>query len=174
MRTIDGDEPLYSPEYHELRERFHDVDNDESSEEKQPDYRAFIDLDRERFDRQGRAAMFGGWLLHERRRSKIGPKKLADMTGVHVDFWHEMEKGLRLPDPQLCKRIAEALHIHEGAVLAEAGLIRDYAPDRELMHLLGFLLLKVEENQKSVFRTAVWARASEIADMLAKGEDPLL
>ncbi|MFQ5948047.1 MAG: helix-turn-helix domain-containing protein [Acidimicrobiia bacterium] len=113
----------------------------------------------------------GTFIRHERQRSAISLRKLAERAGISNPYLSQIERGLRKPSADILKSIAHALSIRTEVLYERAGLLEERAdePDVEAA-VAGDAVLTARQKQALIevhrlFRsTAPRANPSERTD----------
>ena len=70
---------------------------------------------------QQQVSELGGFIRHQRERSAISMRKLAERAGISNPYLSQIERGLRNPSADILKSIARALSISAETLYERAG-----------------------------------------------------
>ena len=74
----------------------------------------------------------GTFIRHQRERSALSLRKLAERAGISNPYLSQIERGLRRPSAEILKSLARALSISAETLYERAGLLDERAvPDLE-------------------------------------------
>jgi transcriptional regulator with XRE-family HTH domain len=65
----------------------------------------------------------GTFIRHQRERSAMSLRKLADKAGISNPYLSQIERGLRKPSAEILKSIARGLSIRAESLYERAGLL---------------------------------------------------
>jgi transcriptional regulator with XRE-family HTH domain len=65
----------------------------------------------------------GAFIRHQRERSAMSLRKLADKAGISNPYLSQIERGLRKPSAEILKSIARGLSIRAESLYERAGLL---------------------------------------------------
>jgi transcriptional regulator with XRE-family HTH domain len=71
----------------------------------------------------------GEYIRHQRERSAMSLRKLAETAGISNPYLSQIERGLRRPSAEILKSLARALSISAETLYERAGLL-DVAGER--------------------------------------------
>ena len=69
----------------------------------------------------------GDFIRHQRERSAISLRKLAERAGISNPYLSQIERGLRKPSGEILKAIARALYVPVETLYERAGLLESVA-----------------------------------------------
>ena len=72
---------------------------------------------------KGAVSDLGAFIRHQRERSAISLRKLAERAGVSNPYLSQIERGLRKPSAEILKRIARGLSVSAETLYERAGLL---------------------------------------------------
>jgi transcriptional regulator with XRE-family HTH domain len=79
---------------------------------------------------QGQLDALGEFIRTQRKLANLSLRELAAMTDVSNAYLSQIERGLHEPSVRVLRSIAQALEISANTVLAQAGLVDDFAAAR--------------------------------------------
>ena len=65
----------------------------------------------------------GQFIRHQRERSAMSLRKLADLAGISNPYLSQIERGLRKPSADILKSVAKGLSISAETLYERAGII---------------------------------------------------
>jgi transcriptional regulator with XRE-family HTH domain len=79
---------------------------------------------------QNQLEALGEFIRTQRKLANLSLRELAAMTDVSNAYLSQIERGLHEPSVRVLRSIAQALEISANTVLAQAGLVDDFAAGR--------------------------------------------
>lgn len=74
----------------------------------------------------------GEYIRHQRERSAMSLRKLAEAAGISNPYLSQIERGLRKPSAEILKSLARALSISAESLYERAGLLDEAGVRRDV------------------------------------------
>ncbi len=74
----------------------------------------------------------GEYIRHQRERSAMSLRKLAETAGISNPYLSQIERGLRKPSAEILKSLARALSISAETLYERAGLLDEVGVRRDV------------------------------------------
>jgi transcriptional regulator with XRE-family HTH domain len=74
----------------------------------------------------------GEYIRHQRERSAMSLRKLAEAAGISNPYLSQIERGLRKPSAEILKSLARALSISAETLYERAGLLDEAGKRRDV------------------------------------------
>jgi transcriptional regulator with XRE-family HTH domain len=90
----------------------------------------------------------GAYIRHQRERSAMSLRKLAETAGISNPYLSQIERGLRKPSAEILKSLARALSISAETLYERAGLLDEVGERRDVPEAIGAdeILTKTQKN----------------------------